>query len=284
MVHKNWDNMRMFLAVARAGSVRGAAKQIGTTHATVSRRVQALEVELGSPVLERLRQGQCLTELGQRIMPWAIQAEENFSTIDRMAFSADTGLAGKVRLSLSETLYLSLLDKPIYLFMQRYPMIDVELIASDNMSSLSQREADVVIRITNAPPDAAYGRKIANSPLMAYASNEYLNNRPKRDQWISLDYPPAKKPIIPARVVARANSASLAARLIRLGRGIGLLPCYMGDTDPFLHRVPEVALIPDLQVWVLTHGDVRTNPRVRVLMEHLYQALKDLKPLIEGTG
>lgn len=278
----NWDNIRVFLAIARIGSVRGAAKHIGTTHATVSRRIRVLEEELGSSLFERLREGQCLTELGRRIMPWAEKLEENFATINRLAFSADTGLAGSVRLSLPESLYMALLYKPIDGFMRQYPMIDLELVATDQLSNLSQREADVVIRITRNPPEAAYGRRMANSPLAAYASQEYLNDRPKRDRWIALDYEPAKKPVIPARVVAHANSPALAQQLIRLGQGIGLLPCYLGDTDKALCRVPEVDLIPDMQVWILTHSDVRSNPRVRVLMDHLYQALDEYRLIIEG--
>lgn len=278
----DWSDLRVFLAVARSGSVRGAAKRIGKTHATVSRHIRSLEEGLGSPIFERTREGQCLTGLGQRILPLAEQVEDNVAAIDRVAFSVDTGLAGSVTLSLSESLYMALLHKPIDEFMRHYPMIDLNIIASDRLSSLVRRESDVVIRITRDPPDTAYGRKLADSPMAVYASQEYLSARPKRDRWISLDYEPARKPIIPALVVACANSAILAAQLIRLGQGVGLLPCYLGDTDSELKRLPGVDLIPDMHVWVLTHGDIRANPRVRALMDHLYQAFGEYRPIIEG--
>jgi len=279
---KNWDNLRIFLAVTRGGSIRGAAKTLGITHATVSRRITILEEALGNSLFERKREGQCLTPLGQRILPLAESIEEDCAEIDRLAFSADTGLAGTVKLSLSESLYSGLLYTPIDTFMQHYPMIKLDIIASDLMSNLAQREADVVIRITRNPPYSAYGRKMANSPLALYASHEYIKNRPAHDRWIAMDYEPAKKPVIPARVVANANSPTLAAQLIRSGRGIGLLPCYLGDTDPELKRMSEVSLIPDMQVWVLTHEDIRVNPRVRVLMDHLYQVFDKVRPIIEG--
>ncbi len=278
----NWDDLRVFLAIARTGSVRGAAKQVGTTHATISRHLRAFEETLGGTLFERKREGQCLTGMGQRIMPLAEKVEGEIAAIDRIAFSEDRGLAGTVRLSISESLYLALMFKPIDDFMCHYPMIDLDIVASDKLSRLDRREADVVIRITKKPPDAAFGRKLADSPLAAYASPVYLQNRPKVDRWIAQDYEPARKPTLPARVAACANSPAVVVQLIRMGQGVGLLPCYLGDTDPHLVRLPSTDLIPDMQIWVLTHGDVRSNPRVRALMDHLYQAFDDVRPIIEG--
>jgi len=280
----NWDDLRVFLAVAREGSVRGAAKKIGKTHATVSRHIRCLGVDLHGPLFERRREGQCLTDLGRRILPLAEQVEKNVAAVDRTAFSADTGLAGSVTLSLSESLYVALLYKPLDDFMSHYPMINLNIIATDNLSSLGWREADVVIRITRAPPESAFGKKIADSPLAVYTSRKYLENRPVRDRWISLTYEPARKPSIPARIVASADTPALAAQMIRLGQGVGILPCYIGDTDPEIIRMPDTELIPDMQMWVLTHEDIRTNPRVRSLMDHLYDAFVEYRTIIEGKG
>ncbi len=280
---ENWDNLRVFLSVARNDSIRKAAIALGITHATVSRRITVLEEHLGNPLFERTQQGQCLTPLGQRLLPLAEAMEGDVAEINRLAFSADTGLSGPVKLSLSESLYLGLLHKPIDDFMKRFPMIKLDIIASDLISNLAQREADVVIRITRNPPDSAYGRKMADSPLALYASQKYLANRPVPDQWVAMDYEPARKPVLSAHVIAHVSSPTLAARLIKSGHGVGLLPCYLGDTDPGLKRVLEVDLIPDMQIWVLTHQDVRANPRVRVLMDHLYQAFQACRPIIEGV-
>lgn len=280
----DWNDFRVFLAVAREGSVRRAAKKIGKTHATVSRHVKSLEEELNGSLFERRREGQCLTEMGQRILPLAEQVEENVATVDRIAFSEDTGLVGPVTLSLSESLYMALLYKPLDNFMQRYPMIDLNITATDELSKLTWREADVVIRITRNPPDSAYGKKIADSPLAVFASQRYLENRPARDRWIALTYEPARLPLIPARIVANADTPNVSAQMIRMGQGVGVLPCYIGDTDPELIRMPGTELIPDMQIWVLTHGDLRTNPRVRSLMDHLYEAFKEYKPIIEGKS
>lgn len=281
----DWDDLRVFLAVARTGSVRAAAKHMGKTHATMSRRVRSLEVALGGRLFERQREGQCLTGLGERILPLAETAEKDMAAIDRVAFSGETGLAGPVKLSLSESLYLALMNKPIDAFMVQYPMIVLEIAASDKMSSLAYREADVVIRITRTPPESAVGRKLADSPMAVFASQSYLADRPKVDRWVTQDYESASKPLLPGRIVAHASTPAVAVDLARSGRGMTLLACYMGDTDPLLVRVPGLEPIPDMQIWVLTHGDVRGNPRIRVLMEWLYRAFEDCRPIIEGkTG
>lgn len=282
LTNLNWNDLRVFLAVEQAGSIRGAARQIGKTHATVSRHIQSFQQSLGKSAIERRREGQCLTEFGDRILPLAKQIEKIVAEIDRLAYAEDTGLAGTVKLSLSESLYIALLHQPIDEFMQRYPMIDVEIKATDDLVKLTFREADVIIRITANPPNEAYGRKLANSPLAIYTSAEYQKNRPKIDRWIALEYEPARLPVIPARVVAHVDTLALAAKMIGMGRGIGLLPCYIGDSDTKLIRLDEATPIPDMEIWVLTHNDLRSNPRVRVFMDHLYEAFDIYREIIEG--
>lgn len=279
----NWDDLRIFLAVFRSGSVRGAARNLNKTHATVSRHLQSLHDALGSPLLERRKEGQCLTDLGQRILPLAEDIEAKVGKIDRTSFSADIGLAGPVTLSMLESLYLSILAKPVDAFMERYPMISLKIIATDEVSDLASRESDVVVRLTSSPPETAYGKKVAESPLALYASAAYLDDRPKRDRWIAFDWLPARHPLGSARTVATASTMGAAARMIEMGRGIGMLPCYFGDTHSGLIRLTEFEPVADLQIWILTHEDLRKNPRVRALMDHLYDAFDALRPLIEGA-
>jgi len=266
----------------RSGSVRQAAKHVSKTHATVSRHIRSLQNALGNPVLERRQEGQCLTELGARILPLAEQVEDNVAAIDRIAFSTETGLAGPVRLSLSESLYVALLHQPLDGFMQRYPMIELHVTATDDLVKLAMRDADVILRITSSPPEAAFGKKLAESPLAIYASPKYLRSRPGLDRWVALDYEPCRIPPLPARVVANVDTPALAAKMIAMGRGIGMLPCYIGDTDKGLTRVKGMEPIPDMQIWGLTHEDLRSNPRVRALMDHLYESFEKLRPVIEG--
>ena len=110
---KNWDDLRIFQALAGARSIREAAASIGTTHATVSRRIRALEEELGNTLFERARDGISLTVFGQGVLTFAENAAENVAAIDRLAFSKEGSLAGPVRLSLLEDLYSFVLAEPI---------------------------------------------------------------------------------------------------------------------------------------------------------------------------
>lgn len=279
---KNWDDLRIFQAMIGARSIREAAASLNTTHATMSRRIRALEEELGHTLFERGRDGYTATDFATGIFGFVDSVAENISAIDRSAFANEGGLAGMVRFSLLEDLYHCLLAEPISAFMTRHPLINLVIETTSTLSDLRRREADVIVRITNAPPEQAFGRKVADSPLAGYASQSYLDNRPAIDRWIALDYESALEPQLHARPVFRSNSLSVVADALKRGQGIGLLPCFVGETTKDLLRVPEIPLTPDMEIWVLTHEDVRDNPRVRALMDHLYQVFSKQRKMIEG--
>ncbi len=279
---KNWDDLRIFQAMIGARSIREAAASLNTTHATMSRRIRALEEELGHTLFERGRDGYSATEFATGIFGFVDSVSESIAAIDRAAFANEGGLAGIVRFSLLEDLYRCLLAEPISTFMTRHPMINLDIETTSTLSDLGRREADVIVRITNQPPENAYGRKVADSPLAGYASQAYMDNRPTIDRWIALDYGPTLEPLLHARPAFRSNSLSIVANTIKRGQGLGLLPCFVGEMTDGLVRVPDIPLRPDMEIWVLTHEDVRNNPRVRALMDHLYQAFSKRRGMIEG--
>ena len=279
---KNWDDLRIFQAMIGARSIREAAASLNTTHATISRRIRVLEDELGHTLFERGRDGYNATDFAKGIIGFVDSVAENVAAIDRAAFANEYGFAGTIRFSLLEDLYHCILAEPLNAFMQRHPLINLIVETTSTLTNLGRREADVIVRITNTPPDQAFGRKVANSPLAGYASQTYLDNRPVLDRWIALDYAPEIDPQLHARTAFRSNSLSVVADTLRNGHGIGILPCFVGETLPGLVRVPEIPLKPDMEIWVLTHEDVRNNPRVRALMDYLYQVFSQQRNLIEG--
>ena len=278
----DWDDIRVFLAVSRSHTIRGAARALGTTHATVARRLKALESRLGSALFERLKDGHRLTGAGRSVMAIAEEAERQMAEIGRRAFGHDLRLAGTVRISVSEILYLFVLGRLMPRFAEQYPMIDIDIIATDRIVNLAQRESDIAIRITRNPPVSAVGRKLADSPLGVFASPRYLASRPALDRWVSLEYEGASRQVLPARVVARTNSAVVAQQMIRDGLGIGLLPCFVGDNHPGLIRVPGTGPIADNEVWLLTHADIDKNRRVRVCVDFLYARFAEMEAAISG--
>jgi len=279
---KNWDDLRLFRAMANARSVRAAAAELRTTHATVSRRIRVLEDDLGGALFERRKDGFVLTAFGQSTMDLTEGVSAGIEAIDRLAFGQDSSLAGPVRLSVLEDLYHQVLADPLDRFMRDHPLIELVIDTTTNFRDVGRREADVIVRITSNPPEQAIGRKVADSPLAVYCSPEYLTQRPAVDRWIALDYPPAITPLLNARSTVLASSLTVVANVLRRGQGIGLLPCFMGEGDLGLVRMRNVELIPDKEIWALTHVDILQNPRVRLLMDHLYRAFADQRGQIEG--
>lgn len=280
----DWDDIKVFLAVSRSNTIRGAARSLGTTHATVARRLKTLESRLGSALFERLKDGHRLTEAGRSVMAIAQDTERQMSEIGRRAFGHDLRLAGTVRISLSVCLYQSVLSRFMPRFAEQYPMLDIDVIATDQIINLAQRETDIAIRITRNPPVSAVGRKLADSPLGVFASPGYLASRPALDRWVSLKYETASRPVLPARIVAQTNSAVVAQQMIRDGLGIGLLPCFIGDNNPGLVRLPGTKPIADNEIWLLTHADVSKNRRVRVCVDFIYRLFGEMEAAIDGRS
>lgn len=278
----DWNDLKIFLAVSRNGSVRAAARNLGTTHATVSRRLKMLEEKLKGPLFERGVDGADLTELGHAILTSAEEVEKSVSRIDRVAFSKDTALAGPLKISMWGDLYTNLLAEGLAQFQRIHPLITLEIETSVTVSSLAKRETDIALRITKAPPQGAFGKKLADSPLAPFVSPAYMADRPKLDRWIVLDYEGGSKPLTPGTIVGSSNSVNVAQQMIRQGTGIGLLPCFMGDQDQDLLRLPGFKPLADNEIWALVHEDTRRNPRVRVLLNCLYEIFKENRPLIEG--
>lgn len=270
--------------MAKATSIRAAAVDLKTTHATVSRRIRELEGDLGSALFERRQDGYVLTAFGQSMMDLTEGVTAGIDAIDRLAFGQDGSLAGPIRLSVLEDLYHKVLAVPLDEFMHAHPMVELTVETTSSFRGVHRREADVIVRITSEPPEQAVGRKVADSPLAAYAAPSYVSQRPDVDRWIALDYPPTLQPMLNARPAFMANSLTVVADVLRRGQGIGLLPCFMAEGDPGLVRLPEVELIPDKQIWTLTHQDILRNPRVRLLMDHLYRTFADQRERIEGRG
>ncbi len=281
---KNWDDLKVFHAMQGARSIREAAATLKTTHSTLSRRLRALEEELGNTLFERGRDGYELTPFGQSILTFSQEIAAHFEAIDRMVFANNATLAGPLRVSMLDEVYSYVLADALGAFMQDHPMIDLSLETTTGLSDLARREADVIVRITKSPPEQAVGRKVADSPLAGYASPDYLADRPARDRWVALEYPPARAPLNGARVVMTAGKLEVAATAIAQGQGFGLLPCFVGDSHAGLVRVPEIPPRPDVEIWVLTHLDVRSHPRVRALMDHLYHAFAGQRRRIEGLA
>ena len=151
----DWDDVRYFLALARAGSVRAAGTSLGTSHSTVLRRVEALEERLQTRLFDRNRDGYSLTEAGQRVLPSAERVEAEMATIERGVAGADERLEGPVTFTTFDNYIARLLLRELRPFCVAHPAIDLQFSVDFRMADLSRREADIAVRAHGAGTEPA---------------------------------------------------------------------------------------------------------------------------------
>jgi DNA-binding transcriptional LysR family regulator len=170
-----WDDLRHFLAFARAGSMQGAARALGVNQSTVQRRIAELEERLGRRLVERHLTSYRLTELGEELRPAAEGVEAAVATFERHLAASDKGLIGTIRVTCGSILADRLRRSHLIdAFHARHPGLRVELVISDRFLDLSKGEADIAIRAGEPREEALVSRKIAEAPWAVYASRAYL--------------------------------------------------------------------------------------------------------------
>ena len=290
----NWDDMKVFLAIANAKGLKKAAKQLQIHHTSVARRIKSFEEDLGAQLFDRLSAGYSLTPAGESLYHSAQLIQQEFNGIEMELLGKDFRLEGDICLTLPHGFALHLLMPDIQEFIKLYPGVKLKIHMTYAVSDLANREADVAIRTVNNPADSFTGRRVAKNHWAAYASTEYLSthdpvNDPKGCHWLGwgnaanhLDWPQKSNyPEIPVKGDFYSDVLQLAA--IQQHMGIASLPCFIGDKAHGVQRVSNTATVARYWIWILAHKDMATNARVRVLIDFLYEALKKQIDLIEGV-
>ncbi|MDH5694437.1 MAG: LysR substrate-binding domain-containing protein, partial [Gammaproteobacteria bacterium] len=242
----------------------------------------------------RTRRGYAMTEAGELVMHRANSMDELAINLKRELMGRDIRLQGTIRVTSPEGIAYQLLTPAIKTFGDQHPEIQVELLVTNSELELSRHEADLAVRVTNEPPDMSLARRVSKFRFCSYASPEYLreNNHSEMfsHRWIAIsdelnwivpkNWGSWKK--ISEQVVFSSSQTLIATHSARLGMGVVILPCFLGDTDPGLVRVGEPLENPVPDLWVLTHPDLRNTARVRALLIHLYEFLLEKKELLEG--
>ena len=289
--HIDWEDLRTALFLARAGSIRRAARALGVSHSTVLRRLDALEENTGVRLFDRKPDGYELTASGQDVFDTARSLEEIVVGLERRVQGHDLRLSGKVRVTLPDP-FLPLLLPIFRDFGEEYPDITVTVDVDVGFANLAQREADVAIRIIDAPPPDLVGRRVATAAAAVYGSERYLDGRSTRDleklDWVgweadsTMAFARWMRTHVPrARVGLRVNTAWGMRDAVDAGIGVSIFPCALGGTRPGwrrVHVIPETAA----PLWILTHEDLRSTARVRVLRDYLAGRIVEKRPIIEG--
>lgn len=290
----NWDDLKYFLMVCRTGSIRSAANNLGVNHATVSRRINSFEESIGERLFERSAQGYSCTALGQEIYQEACQLEGQINSVERLVSGRDRSMCGSIRLTLPDIIAEHLLMEDFAEFSQRYPDIDLEIIGSSRSFNLASREADIAIRVCkDQPPEHLVGRKLANMHRAVYISRKRLSELDMDKveselNWIGWN-DKMRRPIGKiARDYPRLSSkhrilnAALQMQACRNGMGAAVLPCFMGDSQTDLVRLPPATTASQYELWLLYHPDMRHNRKVQTFVRFITEQLKLKQPLMQG--
>ena len=289
-----WDDIRYFLSVARSPTVRVAAERLAVTHSTALRRIAQLEERLGTLLFEKLPSGYRLTGAGNEVLSVAEEMEASSNRFEALVFGRDQTVGGPLRVTLPPTIATYLLASDLARFARRYPDVEIKVIASNEPLNLTNRDADVAIRVVYdraTLPPSLYGSKGPELFGGVYMSQDLLTAWHKGSagpiRWILKDnygIPEWARVsgITIDSVPFRTNDAESQIAAAHQGLGITTLSCFLGDADPRLVRVPGTAIHLHGCLWVLTQGETRKTKRVRLFVDFIGRSLAENAGLLAG--
>jgi len=283
----NWDDLRYFLSVARAGSISAAGRELGVKHTTVARRIQALETDMDARLFDRTPTGYVMTQIAENLLDKVSVIEDKVKLIDRQASHSDSALAGPLKLTVAFELANRILLPKLDSFYQAYPRIELQLMMTKGLVDLARLDADLALRMTPTPPENLIGRELVKINHGLYASESLLKRFTKKLPTIlftsELSPPPwMKKHFSDSLVAYRIDDVGSMAVAAAQGHGVVKLPCFIGDTQSGLVRLDYELEKSKWGIWLLNHVDLRTTARVRACKEFLQQLVENSSELFEG--
>jgi DNA-binding transcriptional LysR family regulator len=285
---EDWEDIRHFLAVAQSGTLSGAARGLKVDHATVSRRLAALEAALDVRLVDRLPRSCRLTAVGRQVFARAVEMEAGAHGIARLAKAAHAPLVGRVALSAPPVLVAHLLAAHLARFRAAYPDLRLSLSAQGQPVSLSRREADVAVRLVRPREAGSVARKIGTMEFGLYAHRSYAHLPvPERWQFVAFDQHYADMPqqawllgIAGDRPVAcELNHISEHLIAVRAGVGVAGLPCFLGEGDRDLVRIRQDVPSFARDIWLVVHRDLRKAQAVRAVMDFVAGVIGERREL-----
>lgn len=294
---RDWNDLRLVLAIGRNGTLKGAAADLGHTHSTLFRWLNSLEERTGARLFERKGGHYTPTAAGERVVAAAERVELETVTLDREISGIDARLSGSLRATSSETIAYRILNSVLAEFHRAHPGIEIELIVDNRQLDLARREADVAIRATRPTDGNLFGGKIANVAWTLYGSRDYvLAHGPvlslkncEHHKFVGWDLAAtagASKWLNEAvrrdSIIYRSSSLINQLMAAKAGIGLALLPCYLGDLEPDIERVVSPIKELSRELWLVTHQDSRQTARIKAFFDIVGAGLRARRPLLEG--
>ena len=285
----NWDDLRVFLAVVREGTLSGAARQLKVTQPTAGRRLRALEDSLSARLFERLPQGFVPTSAGAALLPLAEDMERSAEAVERQKASMTDQVRGTVRVSIGEVM-AQFLTPRLPELRAHLPEIEIEISVSHTIANLSRREADLVIRECLPESPGLIARRLGEVGFAVYGTRSYVANYPaargearyRSCVWAGFDeehnYFAGQKWLLERLgdrpLSVRVNDAMVLHEAVRSGVGLGVLACFAADPDPDLIRLtPTLRGVSSVQ-HLIVHRDLRRVPGVRAVIDTLAEVFE----------
>jgi DNA-binding transcriptional LysR family regulator len=290
----DWNDLRTVLAVARSGSLNGAARELGLQHSTVFRRIEEAEARIGARLFERARTGWRTNVQGDAVAAAAAEMEASALAAERAISGADARVEGVIRLATSEMLASDLLPPLLHRFLAEHPGIELEADVSNRAVDLTRREADIALRATARPPESMVGRQVAELRYAFYAAKCVLPRRGATPvlqdlPWVGFDDRLAhtgiaqwfRRALPEVRPRLKADSLPAMLQAAAVGIGAAALPMFAAAQEPRLVRISDPIEGQCMGLWLLHHPDVRGNARVRLLMQWLADQIpRELEQLV----
>jgi DNA-binding transcriptional LysR family regulator len=275
----NWDDIRYLVALYREGSIAAVARRFGVDQTTVSRRLKAVESQLGSRLFERHQGRWTASAAGQAILAKAVEIEEQIASLVRLSETAGDDIAGVVRITALDFVARDFLMPGLGSLLEAHPALDIELVTTDQSLSLARREADIALRFSRPPDGNLVIRRLAGIPFGVYLSR---HQPPAAASWVAYDHNLAELP--EARWLAqhqpqagirfRNNSLNNLLDAARLGLGKAILPVHMAERDPELQPWQDAGVILERDLWLVIHPESRHTPKIRAVSDWIVDRFK----------
>jgi DNA-binding transcriptional LysR family regulator len=292
----SWDDFRYVKAIAERRSLSGAAEALAVNHSTVFRRLAQIEERLGSRLFERNRAGYALTPCGEEMVRLAERMSDDIVAFERKVTGHDLRPYGELRITTNDTLAVHLLPAVLAAFRRTFPEITLDVLVANQPLNLSKRDADIAIRVTERPPEALIGRRVAGIGWAIFGPAT-LAGQPfdpladaRRHDWVGFADELAglkqakwlRDHAGEDRIVYRASTLLGLAEAAAAEIGLVLLPCFVGAATPELVRLAPPDPQLEASLWLLTHPDLRQTARVRAFMDFAGAEIMKRRHIIEG--
>ncbi|MCF6343084.1 MAG: LysR family transcriptional regulator [Devosiaceae bacterium] len=288
----DWNLIKSFLAVLDAGTLSGAAKILGISQPTLSRHMDELERSLKITLFERGRNGAKATKSALAIAEHARKIAQNTKELELSATGKSEDLSGTVRISASQIISNYLLPKIITQLMQQQPQIEIELVSTNKVENLSEREADIAVRMVRPNQPSLIAKKINEVKVGAFAHKSYLELNGEPDiphnmtghRFLGYDdnnaiiegFAQAGIKIDRSFFQFRCDDQVAYLQAIFSGAGIGFIPLFIANQHSNLQQISKYLATPTMPIWLVTHKEVKTNLSIRMVFDFLAQELSKL--------